>query len=197
MTSYEGIDVLEERLRRKFVLLDGSTGIRQADEQSPAPAPARPFTWTAFGRAEMAAMRDFLDARAGRAEPFWFPSYQWDLRLAADLDVTETIATIQWVRYGQQMFGSTGGRRHVAFWNLGLGQMDYYRIVDSTDPGDEIEESITLDPGAVRDYGAAQTVISFLKLCRLDTDLTEISYPSTEIAQATIMVRELPMEAPV
>lgn len=195
--NYNRVGPVEERLRRKFVLLDSKTGKRVADEQAPAPATARPFTWTALGRAEIAAMRAFLDARLGRAVPFWLPSFQWDLALAEDVLQDQSIVTIRWVRYRQQMWGTTGTRRHLALWTLGDGTMNFYRIANATDPADYLTETLTLDPVAVRDYTVDETVLSFLKLCRLEDDLVEISYPSANVAQATIRVRELPLEAPV
>lgn len=195
--NYNRVGPVEERLRRKFVLLDSKTGKRVADEQAPAPAPSRPFTWTALGRAEIASMRAFLDARVGRAVPFWLPSFQWDLALAEDVLQDQSIVTIHWVRYRQQMWGTTGARRHLAFWSLGAGAMDFYRIADATDPADYQTETLTLDPVAIRDYPMATTVLSFLKLCRLEDDLVEISYPTAHVAEATIRVRELPLEAPV
>jgi len=195
--NYNRLGAIEERLRRKFALLDSETGKRVADEQSPAPAPGRPFTWTAFGRPEIAEMRAFLDARVGRAIPFWMPSFQWDLSLAEDVLEDQSIVTIRWVRFRQQMWGTTGARRHLAFWTLRNGSMDFYRVADATDPADEITETVTLDPIAVRDYPKADTVISFLKLCRLEEDLVEISYPTGNLAEATILAREIPLEAPV
>ncbi len=96
--NYNRLGPFQEQLRRKFVLLDSRTGKRVADEQAPAPAPSRPFTWTALGRAEIAAMRAFLDARVGRAVPFWLPSFQWDLSLAEDVLQDQSIVTIHWVR---------------------------------------------------------------------------------------------------
>jgi len=50
---------------------------------------------------------------------------------------------------------------------------------------------------AARDYQADRSVISFLKLCRLERDAVEIRYPSGNVAEATIEIRELPMEAPI
>ena len=205
--SYLGFDVLEldynrigpidERLKRKMELLDGETGKRYSDAISESPAAVRPFTWTAFGRDEITTMRAFLEARKGRAVPFWLPSYQWDLTLSEDLLTDATIASIVWIRYTQQMFGTTGARRHVAIWTHGIpGGMSYYRIDDADDPGDGETESLTIDPGATQDFDAGETVISFLKLCRLDSDRVSISYPDTDHAEATIMVRELPLEAP-
>jgi hypothetical protein len=196
--DYNRAGSIAERAQRKFVLLDAKTGKRTPDEQSPAPAWIRPITWTAIGRPAETELRDFLDARKGRAVPFWLPSIQWDLTLMEDLNEDAAIATIQWVRYTQQMFGTTGARRHVALWPLGNALApDCYQITDADDPLDYVTESITLDPVAVQDYPAATTVISFLKLCRLDADEVTVVYKSGNIAEATFPLRELPMEAPL
>lgn len=195
--NYNRIGAFEERLRRKFVLLSSRTGRRIADEQAPASSAMRPFTWTAIGRGEIAAMRAFLDARKGRAVPFWLPSFQWDLALAADVAPNQSAATIMWVRYKQQMWRTTAARRHLALWSLGNSAMDYCRITAATDSGDYQTETLTLDPVARRSYSRAQTVLSFLKFCRLEEDRVEISYPTANIAEASVLVRELPLEAPL
>ena len=194
--NYNRLGAIEERQRRKFVVLDPGTGKRTADEHSPAPASGRPFIWTARTRAESTAIRDFIDARKGRAIPFWLPSYQWDLRLAEDVLEDQAILSIEWVRYTEQMWGTTGARRHLALFELGQEAMDYYQISDADDPGDGVTESITITPIAERAYPKATTVISFLKLCRLDSDEPEISYPDGKHAQVVFQVRELPQEAP-
>lgn len=187
-----------ERAVRKFEVLDPQTGKRTPDEHAPAPTWVRPITWLAIGRAAETELRDFLDARKGSAVPFWLPSLQWDLTLTEDLNEDAAIGTVQWVRYAQQMFGTTGARRHVALWALGDGvAVDCYQISDADDPLNYATESITLDPVAVRDYPAGTTVISFLKLCRLEQDEVAVAYRSGNIAEATFMVREVSMEAPV
>ena len=195
--NYNRVGAFEERLRRKFVLLSSKTGRRVTDEQAPAPAASRPFTWTAIGRDEITAMRTFLDARRGRAVPFWLPSFQWDLALAEDVSQNQSGATIWWVRYKQQMWGTTGARRHLAIWSLGDGTMEYCKITGAIDVANYQTETLTLDPVAQREYGRSGTVLSFLKFCRLDEDRIEISYPSPQVAEATIRVRELPLEAPL
>jgi hypothetical protein len=195
--NYNRIGAFEERLRRKFVLLNSKTGRNVTDDQAPAPAPSRPFTWTAVGRAEITAMRDFLNARQGRAVPFWLPSFQWDLALSDDVPQNQSSVTIYWVRYKQQMWGTTAARRHLAIWSLGDGTMDYCQITTATDPANYLTETLTLDPVAIRDYPQGKTVLSFLKFCRLEDDRVEISYPSPQVAEATIRIRELPLEAPL
>lgn len=207
MSTYLGYDVLdavdfnrrgaiEERVQRLFVSLDTETGRRTSDEHSPAPAPTRPFTWTAFGRAEIVELFAFLDARKGRAIPFWVPSYQRDLQLAEDLAQNDTNVNLVWVRYAQQMFPGSGGRRHVALWEPRVS-MSFHKIVDADDPGDGLTESITITPVAPRLFPAATTLVSFLKLCRLEEDLTAISWPSASVAEAVLQAREIPNEAPL
>lgn len=194
--NYNRLGAFQEALHRKFVVLDSKMGLRTSDEQSPAPAVVRPFVWTALGDAEIATMRAFLDARKGRAVPFWLPTFQWDLKLSQDVIETQAIITIDWIRYVQQMWGTTAARRNVAVWTIGDPTMDFYRISAATDPGDYQTETLTLDPPAIRDYPAATRVVSFLKFCRLETDEVEINYPALGVAEATIQVRELPLEAP-
>jgi len=72
-----------------------------------------------------------------------------------------------------------------------------YEVIAASDPGDGLTESLTLSPVAARDYKADRTVVSFLTLCRLERDEIEIRYPSSNAAEATIEIRELPMEAPI
>lgn len=207
MSTYLGYDVLDtvdfnrrgaidERIQRRFVSLDTETGTRTSDEHSPAPAPVRPFTWTAFGRAEIAELFAFLDARKGRAIPFWIPSYQHDLSLAEDLAQNDTNVNLVWVRYAQQMFPGSAGRRHVALWEPNV-PMSFHKIVDADDPGDGVAESITITPVAPRLFPAATTLVSFLKLCRLEEDLVTVAWPTVNVAEAVISVREIPNEAPL
>jgi len=207
VSTYLGYDVLdtvdfnrrgaiEERIQRLFVTLDTATGKMSSDEHSPAPAPVRPFTWTAFGRAEIAELFDFLDARKGRAVPFWLPSYQKDLSLSADVLQNDSNVTLAWVRYTQQMFPNTAGRRHLAFWEPNV-PMTFHKVVDADDPSDGLTETLTITPVALRLYPASTTILSFLKLCRLEEDLVRMHWPTVQVVEATIMVRELPKEAPL
>ena len=95
------------------------------------------------------------------------------------------------------MFGTTGARRHLALWDLGIPSFEYHEVTAASDPGDGLTETLTISPVTARNYQADRTVISFLKLCRLEQDAVEIRYPSGNVAQATIEVRELPKEAPI
>lgn len=207
MSTYLGLDVLdqtvhdragsvEESLRRKLALLDGGTGAREADAQSGAPAPARPFLWTCLSRAAVAGLRAFLDARKGRCVPFWVPTYQQDLTLAADLGSGASSATIRWVGYALHLFPPGGARRHLALYEPGAALV-YRRVTAATDPGTGLTESLALDSPAPRLFPAATTVVSFLRLCRLDDDDVRIEWSGRGFAQAELRIRDLPAEAPV
>jgi hypothetical protein len=195
--NYDRIGAIEENIEQRFRVIDHETGVCSVAEQWSAPAPVRPFTWTAFGLSEIAAMRSFLDARKGMAVPFWLPSYQWDMTLAAPVDALDTEITVAWMKYQEQLFGTTGARRHIALWRLGVGAMQYHGIIAAECAGDRAPELLTIAPAAVSAYPTDSTVISFLKLCRLADDRVAIYYPSKGIARATIYVRELPKEIPL
>ena len=207
MSTYLGLDVLDltrhnrqgtlaETLRRKFRLLDPSTGKRVSDSQGKAPAPARPFLWTCLSRPEITAMLAFLDARKGRCVPFWLPSYQQDLTLAADAASGAISLTVRWINYTVQMFPQGGGRRHLALYDPNSSPV-YRKVTAATDPGGRVTESLGLDATLPRAFPAATTVVSFLKLCRLEEDRNRTNWLSRNVAEAEIMVRELPQEAPV
>lgn len=206
MSTYLGYDVLdlvehnrresfEERVRWRFTLLDTATGKRTADAHDRASSPVRPFLWTAFSRTEAKAIRDFLDARRGRAVPFWLPSYQKDLTLAVDGVATGIILTVDHVRYAQLLFGDVGARRHVAL-HLPGGAFAFHKVTAATDPGNGLTETLTVSPALAVAYPKATTLVCFLKFCRLDEDEVELTWLSRDHADAVIHCRELPNEAP-
>lgn len=182
-----------EQFQRRVEVLDPVTGDIAVDQQSAAPAPAIPVIVTCFGWEEVAALRDFLDARKGRAVPFWLPSYHEDLALAAECTAGSASALISRVGYAE-MFAPTRSRRHLVLWEPHL-PFEAYQVTTAVDLG--LTESLTLAPVASRTYPAATTLISFLKFCRLDSDLTQIRWPSARVAEATLTVREIPTEVPV
>lgn len=204
-TTWHGFDVLtiepnrsgplDDELERRFALLDPQVGIRQPDERTPAPAPVRAFRWTAFSRQEVAVMRAFLDARKGRRVPFWLPSWQQDLRLAANVLAAQTVISAVWIGYTAQMFGTTEGRRHLASFAVNR-DASYHHVTDANDPQDLVTESLTIAPGAGVDWAASTTILSFLRFSRLEDDEVEITWHGPHTAEAILRVREIPHEAP-
>jgi len=206
VTTYLGFDVLDQvmhnrrdstevRSDRGFDVLDNATGLRDSWIRTHAAAPARPFLWTCFTRAQAAALRAFILARRGRAVPFWVPSYQQDLRLSSDVSAGASGLNIRWIGYQRHLFGDGGWRRHLALYDQHL-QLELHKVTAAADPNDYITESLTLSAPLAHNWAAATTIVSFLHLCRLDEDGAKLSWRG-QTAEAQLTFRELPLEAPV
>ncbi len=203
--TYLGLDVLDQAAhnrrgvfqddsQRAFDLLDTGTGTRSSDARGSAPTPVRPFLWTCVGRSAVAALRAFVHARRGRAVPFWVPTYQRDLTLATDLVSGASTATVLWVGYTQHLFPNTG-RRHLAFIQPG-GTMLLRKVTGATDPGTATTEDLALDSAVSPTQPAATTILSFLRLCRLESDEVVLEWGSRGTCEATLHLHDLGMEAP-
>lgn len=207
MSTYLGYTVLDTKIHNRRERATGETfarGLREldpvttkryADVVTVAPAPVRPFLWTCFSRPEITAMLAFLDERKGRAIPFWLPSYQQDLTLNDDLAQSASSATINWIGYTLHQFAGSGARRHLAFYAVGGGTMFFAKVTNATDPNNGVTESLALGTPASRLFPATSTIVSFLKLCRLDDDTAQWTWRSRDHAEAVLQFRELPLEA--
>ncbi len=203
--TYLGLDVLDQSphnrrglvgddIRREFELLDTGTGTRSSDARGIAPTPVRPFQWTCFSRSAVTALRAFVHARRGRAVPFWVPTYQQDLTLATDLVSGGSTATMRWVGYAQHLFANTG-RRHLAFIQPG-GTMLLRKVTATTDPATFVTEDLALDSPVSPTQPAASTIVSFLRLCRLESDEVVLDWRSRGIVEVTLQIHDLGVEAP-
>lgn len=203
--TYLGLDVLDQVAhnrrgvyqddgQRQFELLDSGTGTRSSDARGTAPTPVRPFLWSCFDRAAVAQLRAFVHARRGRAVPFWVPTYQQDLTLATDLASGGSTATIRWVGYTKHLYANTG-RRHLAFIQPG-GTMLLRKVTGATDPATYITEDLALSSSVSPTQTAARTIISFLRLCRLEADEVVLDWRGRGICEATLLIHDLGMEAP-
>lgn len=195
LVEHNRSEPLEEVVRRRFSLLDTRTGHRRAIVPTRAPDPARAFHWTSFTRAQVASMRAFVDARRGMAVPFWLPSWQADLSLAADVGSGAVILTVRRMLYARLLFPGTAGRRHLAFHRRGQALL-FAKVTAATDPGSGATETLTVTPAIGANLAAAATTIMFLKLCRLEDDEAEITWLNSRMADTILRVREVPTEAP-
>lgn len=198
-----GFDVLEtqtDRVRgigdqylRSAYLLDNGTGIRAADATFPAPAIARDMTWVAFTRAEVKALRAFIDARKGRAVPFWMPSWDDDMTLTAPVSAGVNVFTVQSMGYAANVFPAGPAHRYI--YLLDGTTARFGKVTGAVDNGDGTE-TITLLNNLTADISPATTQISFLRLCRLDSDDVDIEWITGGIATARLSIVELPAEVP-
>lgn len=201
--SYLGFDVLPvqhnmreniaEAFARSGELVSSPTGKRVFDDRAGVALPTRTFQWTCLDRAAAVEMRAFLVARKGRAVPFWAPTCCWDLELAADAP-SGTSLTVKRAGYYDYLWSLGAPRRHLAIFPRG-GAMLTRKVTDCV-AADFTTETLTLDATTGVALAAARTVISFLVLCRLADDLTDIDWSSPTLCEASLRFVELPREVP-
>src|SRR5690242_11353745 len=129
--TYLGIDVLDlpwhnmreaiaESFARAGTMPENPTGRRTFDDQASAPVVTRNFQWTSFDRTGCNALRTFIDARKGRLNPFWIPTYAHDMELAQDVSLSsQTFIFIKSIGYPSRL-AATPARKYLAVLPKGL-----------------------------------------------------------------------------
>lgn len=204
-TQYKGYDVLEvvpntrqdpERgFKRSLAHLDPLIGALTVNARSYAPVGAHTFPWFMASRAEIDIYKSFLANRAGRAVPFWVPSWRVDLPLNADIGANDPSISIVASDYTKYLFNDTNARRHLAFM-LNIGQSFVYRKVTATQDNGNGTETLTLETSLGVSAPTASTFISFLYFVRLDVDNPETVWHNLTVAEAALPIIELPPETP-
>jgi hypothetical protein len=191
---YLGTPVLEDRPEwsdnptmqygRDVELIDGNTGGVLVDDISGKPWPVQSHRWQVYGRVAHDTLRQLLYALAGKVGRVWLPTWQDDLYLAADaagntMDVTNSGYTAY--LYGQN------GRRDIRV-QLADGSVLYRRITASAEI-DIDTERLQLDSAWPSTIAKGNVVsISFMALCRLDTDAVEIQHWTDSVGTAACAV---------
>jgi hypothetical protein len=200
--GYLGLDVLtgepcglgsaDEDYGRRITVVGGDPGLRVLDAQEAAPGWTRSILVKCFGHDEVEALRVFLDARRGRAVPFWMPSLDYDLTVniftAPSADVL-----VEYAGYTDLVYPAGPSRRHVQV--LAPSGTLYRRKVVGVDYDGVGAERLTLS-SSISSALPAGTPISFLRYCRLDTDVPRIVWSGTEYAECSLPVIEVPAECP-
>jgi hypothetical protein len=203
---YLGLNVLTEDPNRRDepthtasrskVRIDSITGPFTEVEKGAAQRQSRPFSWYMDSRQAINEYRDFLSAQKGRLVPFWIPTWHHDIRSAGDISGSSGVVDIEYIGYTRHQFNTnTTWRRHLAFIQIGVGVNQIRRI----DASIELvgTEKLTLDAATGIDMPKDQWMLSFLTLCRLNTDSVTLHWHSPTVAEATFEVIELPQEMPV
>lgn len=202
MTTYEGFDVFEDEpcreirdddFGRSMVRLDGGTGRIKYEIRDSEPMIVRPLRWVATSRAEIAALRAFLDARKGRAVPFWMPTWDADLVLAADITPAATNIIIKSCGYTQHLFPHPARRRLAIMVSPGV--YAYRKVLAAVNNGDGTE-TLTIDSILGVSPARDQTILSYLTLRRLHDDENEIMWRTAGVAECTLRTVEIPTEVP-
>lgn len=203
MTDYLGFNVLEVQPnrakdpRRSFLRsltkMDAGTGKTTVQDRAGISRSELEFDWFLDGRAEIAVLQAFLLARKGRAVPFWVPSWRHDLVLnqdAGDIDASITIKGTGFLKYQFPQ----ASRQHLAFV-LQNGTFVYRKVTGATNPGNGTEV-LTLNAALGTAVPAATTMVCFLHLVRLASDVVDVLWHHQNLAEASMRFTEVPREIP-
>ena len=204
MTTYNGYDVLDATtpnrantgkvaFSRVVGILDSSVGHRTWDDHDNDSIPDFTFSWMCFTRADILALKSFLDSRHGRVVPVWVPTYSRDLILTGDIVIHSTSFTISDTGYSKHQFPHTA-RRNLAFIAAD-GSMVCKKALSAVNNGNGTE-TLTVDTEFNPAITASSTLVSFLVLSRLTDDMAVIVWHNKQIAECNIHFVELPKETP-
>ncbi|WP_418647223.1 hypothetical protein ACNQFN_18685 [Thauera butanivorans] len=145
--------------------------------------------WVASGRADRAAWRSLLYWLRGRQRALWVPTHADDLTLigiAPETSSTIDVAYLGYTRFGQ----AHSGRRDIRI-ELADGTALHRRITGSTEVSGTVERMVLDAAHGVVLSPATVARISFMSLCRLDSDSVEIHHltDSEGVAQSEILLR--------
>jgi len=204
--GYAGLDVLTEPLmgpappgegyNRRAATVGGQPGVRVLRAQDDAAGWTRTLAFQLSGQARIEAMRAFLDARKGRAVPFWLPTWDEDLTLAGTCSAGSGFVYVCCpvdVGYDTLVYPLGPHRRHVQLWTHGAAPA-YHKLTALGDWADDVRE-IDLTPNLTATATIA-TRVSYLRYVRLDTDAPVIARRGPGYASCELPVREIPLECP-
>ena len=182
---------IETEFVRQLETIDYDTGIAPwVDDLSGMAAMLKSWNWLFVSRAEVVAFRQWLQARAGRLNPFWSISQAVDMEVVAPIGAASAEITIRNIGYHRQV-AARADRRHVAI-KTKTGAY-YYRTITGTEEISATEEKLAIDSslGVLLNVDDIEST-RFLDLVRLETDDIEIQWHTLGVAEAKAMLRSLP-----
>lgn len=197
--SYRGLPVLDRtpnkaggvstEFRRDLEILDNLTGVVAYDDRSGFANTLQDYHWIEKGRANIAILKQWLYARAGRLTPFWTSSWTNDIELVGTVAVSDLVIDIAFIGYANYLSQGVG-RRDIKI-ELNDGTVFYRRITDSVDNGDQTE-TLSIDTSLGQAVNPSDiSMISFMQLHRLDSDNIEIAWRQTDLAECSHLVKGL------
>ena len=195
-TQYKTYDVMEmrpavsggwtERSERLMYLLDPLTGVVDYQDRFGYPDETFPLSFNLNSRSKIWDFKGWLASLAGKAKPFWVPTWREDLTMVAVLPQTQTIMTIRNVGYSR-LIKQNPYRSHIYLKHVN-GSNYTAQIIDSEEIS-STEETITLDTSWGFDINVGDfTLISFLNSVRLANDEVNIQYTDANEAVCSMSV---------
>lgn len=201
---YKGYEVLTEtadrgaatsaRHARGLSVIASTVGRRLVLDRWGVPSVVRSFSWVAFGRPEVAALRAFIARRKGRVAPCWLPTGQADLTLAQSASAGADRLVIRRAGYASLVFPTGSGRRYITVSRQD-GTLQAVQINSALDNQDGTETLVLSD--TLHESYQAGAHFSYLVLCRLDSDEVRLAFTSPSVCEAQLSFVELPKETPL
>ncbi|HEX7647399.1 MAG TPA: hypothetical protein VF450_08330 [Noviherbaspirillum sp.] len=193
LPQYRGYPVLENSpddsasadasYERESNLIDNDTGVVEMDDTADIGFPTWTHAWFMQGRTQRAFFRSLMYLLKGRQGEIWVPTYQSDLQLAALISSSATTIDVQMTGYTLFLVGQLN-RRDIRIELLN-GTVFYRRVTGSTGV-DANTERLSIDSSLGQQVALSQVRrISFMSLCRLNSDNIDITHENGDTGLAT------------
>lgn len=177
-------DGFEASYRRQLSRLDTLIGPPYVHDRSGLGEPTQAAMWTAFGRAEVDALRKFLYARAGRFRGLWVPSGMADLQLVSTISPSATEMIVEECAAGEMM-NAQNNRRDLRV-ELNDGTIFYRRVTSTAEGVTADTESVVIDSAYGQTIAPADVrLISWMTFMRLDSDDVELEWSNADVAETS------------
>lgn len=203
MMDYKNFEVLTEAADRSAAtstqssrglsVIASKVGKRLVLDRWGVPSVMRSFSWSAYGRADIAALKAFIARRKGRVVPVWVSTDNADIVLAQQALAGQSSIRIKRIGYSQLVFPTGNGRRHVSVKKKD-GTLQAFKVTSCLDNLDGTE-TLVLD-GQLADSYPVGAHFSYLTLCRLESDEVRLAYTASHVCDAQLNFVELPKETP-
>jgi hypothetical protein len=196
-TQYKTYDVVEmrpavsgglvERSERLMYLLDPLTGVVDYKDRFGYPDETFPLSFYLNSRSKIWDFKGWLANLAGKAKPFWVPSWRNDLTMVSDFPQGQTIITMRNVGYSK-FIKQNPYRSHLYF--IMANGSTYMTQITGSEEISGTEEKLTLGTAYGSDIVAADVVqICFLNSVRLASDEVNIQYTRADEAVCSMSVQ--------
>lgn len=193
ITVYRGLPVLTEKpnwvrdpslaFQRLAERFDDGIGISTQYDRAGIPLTRQVHDWALLDKAEISRLLGLMYGLHGRCGEIWVPTWRDDLKLVAPIGAGDVSIQVEWLGYTLHIQRDLN-RRDIRI-ELANGNIHYRRITASSVLSDEIE-SIGIDSALGVSVAVEDIVqISFVSLCRSDSDILELDYWQGDVADAT------------
>lgn len=171
---------------RQLLTVDEDTGPIVTADLVGIPLGRTSLSFALVGRPAIAAFLGLLYALCGRWSPVWVPSWAQDLRVVAT--VANGATTVDVEHSGLSARPLAINRRDIRI-QLADGTVLYRRITAAMEQSADVER-LTLDSAIATGFAAsAVAVVSFMALCRQDTDVNKLIWCNHDTVQCDLSFR--------